>query len=158
MSFAATRSFLKHSHRINSVTIRIKSTISVNSRRNVINVNPALLPIIIFGGSPISVAVPPMLEARISVIRYGIGFMSRYFATRNVIGTTRITVVTLAKNAEATAVKNPSTRRIFTGWPFVFFNNSLAIHVKIPLLLAMLTIIIIETSKNITLKSTKFIK
>ena len=111
-----------------------------------------------FGGSPIRVAVPPILEARISVIKYGIGFISRYFATRKVTGTTRITVVTLSRKAEANAVKNPRTKSIFTGCPFVFFKSALATHVNIPLLLAMLTIIIMLIKRNITLKSTKFIK
>ena len=32
---------------------------------------PAAEPMMMFGGSPISVAVPPMLEARISVNRKG---------------------------------------------------------------------------------------
>ena len=34
-------------------------------------------PIRMFGGSPISVAVPPMLEAKISRIRYGYGLIFR---------------------------------------------------------------------------------
>ena len=35
-------------------------------------VSPTALPIMIFGGSPISVAVPPMLDANICAIRYGV--------------------------------------------------------------------------------------
>ena len=56
------------------------------------------------GGSPISVAVPPMLEARIDEIRNGLEEISRRFATDSVTGVIRTTVVTLSMNAETTAV------------------------------------------------------
>ena len=38
--------------------------------------NPAAEPIIIFGGSPIKVAVPPIFEAKTSPIKNGIGLIS----------------------------------------------------------------------------------
>ena len=39
-----------------------------------------------FGGSPISVAVPPMFEARISEMRKGAGFAPRRCAMKKVTG------------------------------------------------------------------------
>ena len=62
------------------------------------------LPIMMFGGSPMSVAVPPMFDAMICVRRYGIGSSFRIFVMLNVTGTMRSTVVTLSRNAENTAV------------------------------------------------------
>ena len=109
---------------------------------------------IMFGGSPINVAVPPMFEARISVINKGTGFISSSLAIAKVTGIIRITVVTLSKNADATAVNNAKQQRIVLGCPFVFFNISFATQLNIPLRVAILTIIIIDTSKKITLKST----
>ena len=57
-----------------------------------------------FGGSPISVAVPPMLEATISITISGTGSTSSASASRNVIGTISRIVVTLSRNADSTAV------------------------------------------------------
>ena len=57
-----------------------------------------------FGGSPMSVAVPPMLDAKTSMITSGIGSMSSASASRNVIGTMSSTVVRLSRNADRTAV------------------------------------------------------
>ena len=111
-----------------------------------------------FGGSPIRVAVPPIFEAKISVIRYGIGLISNFSAIKNVTGITKITVVTLSKSADAKAVKRPNTINIPTGCPLVNVKSLFATQLNIPLLAAILTIIIIETSKKITLKSTKFMK
>ena len=57
-----------------------------------------------FGGSPISVAVPPMFDAITSMTISGIGSMSRASASRNVTGTTSRIVVRLSRNAESSAV------------------------------------------------------
>ena len=112
---SATSCFLKQKYKIVIFTTKIIATMPVSSCKNVKNENPALLPMIMFGGSPISVAVPPILDMRISIIKKGTAFMSNFFATRKVIGITRITVVTLSKNADATAVKIPRTHKIATG-------------------------------------------
>ena len=61
-----------------------------------------------FGGSPISVAVPPMLEATISMMISGTGSTSSASASRNVIGTISRIVVTLSRNADSTAVVTAS--------------------------------------------------
>ena len=70
---------------------------------------------IILGGSPIKVAVPPILEATISVKRKGMGFISNFFAIEKVIGIINITVVTLSKNALTKAVNNPNAIKTFIG-------------------------------------------
>ena len=62
------------------------------------------LPIMMFGGSPMSVAVPPIFDARICVSRKGIGFKCSFCVMLKVTGTMRSTVVTLSRNAEKTAV------------------------------------------------------
>ena len=109
-----------------------------------------MAPIIIFGGSPISVAVPPMFDARTSVIKSGTGSISSSFAITKVTGIINTTVVTLSKNADANAVNAASVKRTHFGCPLVNFKSSSAIHLKTPLLLAISTKIIIPISKNIT--------
>ena len=54
---------------IDTTTKKITVTIPVNSFKKSMNEKPAALPIMMFGGSPINVAVPPILEATISVKR-----------------------------------------------------------------------------------------
>ena len=77
----------------------------------------AALPIIIFGGSPMSVAVPPTLEARICVIKNGTGLISSILAIAMVIGPTSSTVVTLSSIPESTAVSSINAIIIFHGSP-----------------------------------------
>ena len=109
---------------------------------------------IIFGGSPINVAVPPILEAKTSVIKNGTGSVSNSFAITKVIGIIKTTVVTLSKNADAIAVNAASANKTVFGCPLVSFNKLIANHLNTPLRLAIFTIIIIPISKNITSKST----
>ena len=85
---------------------------------------PAALPMIIFGGSPINVAVPPIFDENISVSKYGKGSISSFLAIAKVIGKTSITVVTLSRNALVTAVNKPSAIKILIGCPFVAFKAS----------------------------------
>lgn len=74
-------------------------------------------PIIIFGGSPINVAVPPIFEKIISESKYGTGFTCKMRVIDKVTGTTRSTVVTLSKNAEPSAVSKESEIKILIGFP-----------------------------------------
>ncbi len=83
---------------------------SVNDR----SVAPAMR---MFGGSPMSVAVPPMLEAMISMSTSGIASMSSASASRNVIGTMSSTVVRLSRNADSTAVAPERHRATASGRP-----------------------------------------
>ena len=72
------------------VIMKIIATIGVNSLTKSIKLKPAFVPMIIFGGSPIKVAVPPMLDAKTSVIKNGSGSVSNSFAITKVIGIIRI--------------------------------------------------------------------
>ena len=56
------------------------------------------------GGSPIKVAVPPTLEAKVSGIRRVRGLIFRVTAISMVTGSTSSMVVTLSRKAEMTAV------------------------------------------------------
>ena len=107
--------------------IIMKATIKVSSLMKSINEKPAAEPMIIFGGSPINVAVPPIFEQKISVIKKGIGLISNFLAIEKVIGIIKITVVTLSKKALTTAVKTPNTTITLMGWPFVIFKKLFAI-------------------------------
>ena len=54
----------------------------------------------IFGGSPMSVAVPPILEASTSAIRNGNGAICNSRVTASVTGAINSTVLTLLRTAE----------------------------------------------------------
>ena len=60
---------------------------------------PAADPMSRFGGSPMSVAVPPMLDASTAVMRYGTGETPKRRATDSVTGVMSSTVVTLSSMA-----------------------------------------------------------
>ena len=84
---------------------------------NATNESPVRPAMRMFGGSPISVAVPPMFEATISMTISGIGSMSSASASRNVIGTTSRIVVRLSRNADSTAVVIASASTTASGRP-----------------------------------------
>jgi len=88
----------------------------------------AALPIRILGGSPIRVAVPPILEARISAIRNGTGLSWRLAATNRVTGATSTTIVTLSSRAELSAVTRDRMARIANGRPRPSRTDCTAIH------------------------------
>ncbi|AEB75568.1 hypothetical protein CbC4_0887 [Clostridium botulinum BKT015925] len=106
-----------------------------------------------FGGSPISVAVPPMLEDRISDIKNGIGFVSNVLVTTKVTGTSNKTVVTLSSSAEKVKVISENTTRRVIGLPFDSLAALIATYSKTPVRLVMFTIIIIDTNNPMVLKS-----
>ena len=93
--------------------------------------------------------MPPIFEANISVIKKGTGSQSNSFAITNVIGIIRTTMVTLSKKAEAIAVKIAKASNTNLGCPFVDFKSCIASHLKIPLLLAICTIIIMPIRRKI---------
>ncbi len=64
-----------------------------------------------FGGSPISVAVPPMFDASTSTSTSGIGEIFSRSASRSVIGTTSRIAVRLSRKAESRPV-TPERRKI----------------------------------------------
>ena len=85
-------------------TTKVIDAIGARLTMKALKESPVAPAMMMFGGSPISVAVPPMFEAMISMITSGIGSMSSASASRNVIGTISRTVVRLSRNAESTAV------------------------------------------------------
>ena len=84
---------------------------------NSVKLSPVAPAIRMFGGSPISVEVPPMFEAMISMSTSGIGSMSSASASRNVIGTISSTVVRLSRKADSTAVATASDATTAHGRP-----------------------------------------
>ena len=114
---------------------------------------PTALPIMIFGGSPISVAVPPIFEDRICEIRYGLTSTLSCAVMLNVIGTVRRTVVTLSRNAEQTIVSAESATSRAIGRALTFLADQMARKLKSPVSLVMLTMIIMPMSRPSVLKS-----
>ncbi|KAF5028425.1 hypothetical protein DSECCO2_659160 [anaerobic digester metagenome] len=92
----------------------------------------AALPIMMLGGSPIKVAVPPMLEARISVIKKGTGFTLSIWQMVMVMGPTRRTVVTLSRKADKTAVTTIKAIIMRQGSPLAIFAALMAMYSKRP--------------------------
>ena len=123
--------------KIPTQTRKIVNTTTVNSFTKSIKLKPAFAAMIIFGGSPINVAVPPIFDAKTSVIKNGTGSHSNSLAMTKVTGITKTTVVTLSKNADAIAVNAANAKRTVFGCPFVAFKIPIAIHLKTPLLLAI---------------------
>ena len=89
-------------------TTKVTNAIGARLTRNWLkdrSVAPAMM---MFGGSPISVAVPPMFDAITSITIRGIGSMSSASASRKVIGTISRIVVRLSRKAERRAVVTAS--------------------------------------------------
>ena len=117
------------------------------------NDKPAAEPIMMLGGSPISVAVPPTLDAMISVMKKGMGLMLSMRQTVNVTGPMSSTVVTLSKKAERTAVINENRIMMIHGLPFASFVDLMARYSKMPEYFTTATNIIMPTSTPSVLKS-----
>ena len=98
-------------------TTKVIAAIGARFTMKAVNESPVAPAIRMFGGSPISVAVPPTFDAMISITTSGIGSMSSASARRNVIGTISRTVVRLSRNAERTAVVSASDQTIAAGRP-----------------------------------------
>jgi hypothetical protein len=79
-----------------------------------------------FGGSPISVAVPPMLEAKITANRYGNAGTSSSSVMASVTGATRRTVETLLSSAETSAAVSCSMTRMPAGLALAFCADQTA--------------------------------
>ena len=97
--------------------------------------------------------VPPMFEARICDMRYGLTSTLSCAVMLNVIGTVRRTVVTLSRNAEQTIVSAESATSREMGRALTFLADQMARKLKSPVSLVMLTIIIMPMSRPSVLKS-----
>jgi len=82
--------------------------------------NGTALPIITLGGSPTSVATPPVSESRASAISRGVALMRVTLAIRMVMGAMMTTVVTLSRMKETSVVTVPSATTSSHGFPLVF--------------------------------------
>ena len=133
---------------------KMRTEMSVRFATKSMKSSPTALPIMMFGGSPMSVAVPPMLEARICDMRYGMTSTLSCEVMLNVIGTVRSTVVTLSSSAEQTIVIDESTTSSAIGCAFTFCAAHIARKLKSPVSLVILTMIIMPMSSPIVLKST----
>ena len=107
----------------------------------------------ILGGSPIKVAVPPILDAKICEIRYGLTSTFNCAVMLKVIGTVKSTVVTLSNKAEQTIVRAESATNNAIGRAFTFFAAHIAKKLNNPVSLVMFTIIIIPIRSPKVLKS-----
>ena len=81
-------------------TKAINAMIAIGARciRKSLNDRFARLPMMMFGGSPISVDTPPMLDASTSAIMKGTGLMSRRSHTSSVTGAMSSTMVTFGSS------------------------------------------------------------
>ena len=122
--------------------------------RKSLKLSPDRLAMMMLGGSPINVAVPPMLEAIASAIRNGIGGTPSRSHTSRVTGATSSTVVTLSSSAEATAVITISITITANGRPRARLADQIARYSNTPVCLTMLTMIIIPSSRKMTFQST----
>ena len=96
---------------------KITTTAGAMWTRKSLNVRPARLPMMMLGGSPISVAAPPMLDASTSAIRKGCGAMRRRSQITRVTGATSMMMVTLSSTGEAMAVISISITMSRNGLP-----------------------------------------
>jgi hypothetical protein len=117
---------------------------------NALKESPAYDPIIIFGGSPISVAVPQRLEAIIIGITNLTGLISNIFAIDIATGTIRKIVVTLSKKADNTAVIKKNEKNSITIFPLEYSKSFTASHSNTRVCDSTHTIIIIDTNRAIT--------
>ena len=104
---AAASSERKTTRKTSIAASQATSTMGAVWVRKSTKVKPAAEPIITLGGSPTSVATPPVLDSRASAISNGMGLMPSISAIRIVIGAMRTTVVTLSRNRERTVVIVP---------------------------------------------------
>ena len=129
------------------------NTIGVRWMRKSLNVKSARLAMMMLGGSPTKVAVPPILEANTSAIRKGTGLISSRSHTSSVTGAINKIVVTLSRKADANAVIKTSRIMIRSGEPFARFTDQIAMYSKTPVWRSTPTMIIMPSSRKITSQS-----
>ena len=110
-------------------------------------------PMMMFGGSPTSVAAPPTLEANTSAISSGTGLISSASQTSKVTGAISNTETTLGSMAEANAITTISSIMMRSGEPLARLTAQIATYSNTPVWRRMLTIIIIPSIKKMTSQS-----
>ena len=132
----------------------ITTMIGVRLIRKSLKLRPQLAPIRMFGGSPISVAVPPIFEKIASRIRIGTVGSPSSWVIRIVTGAIRITVVTLSMKADTIAVASRNSTVTNTPFPLVCRAICTARYSNTPVVAMMFTMIIMPTSSPSTFRST----
>nr|CRL69347.1 hypothetical protein CPGR_01511 [Mycolicibacterium komanii] len=110
----------------NTNNTKMSTTIGAMWIRKSLNVNPARLPMMMLGGSPIRVAAPPMLDASTSAMMNGCAAISSRSQMTSVTGTTSMMIVTLSSTGEATAVISISITMSRNGLPLARFAAQMA--------------------------------
>jgi hypothetical protein len=95
---------------------------------NALKERPAYEPIIIFGGSPISVAAPQRFDAIIIGITNLVGLILKILDIEIATGTIRNIVVTLSRKADNTAVIKKNEKNRITIFPLENSNSLTASH------------------------------
>lgn len=107
------------------VTMMTGDRLTMNS----LKVRPLPDPIMMLGGSPMRVAVPPILEKMAMRIRMGAVGAPRSWVMRMVMGAMRMTVVTLSRKAETKAVTKRTGGLIWV-LPWAFWAMVMASHLE----------------------------
>mmetsp|Transcript_31506 Transcript_31506/g.74878 ORF Transcript_31506/g.74878 Transcript_31506/m.74878 type:complete len:327 (-) Transcript_31506:724-1704(-) len=100
----------------------------------------SMFPMMMFGGSPIIVAVPPRFEKIASEMRYARGSMLTSLHSLQVTGQMRRMVVTLSRKAESTAVTRQRRSSSFVLSPPENLHAITPVHSKTPVRMVMPTI------------------
>mmetsp|Transcript_12560 Transcript_12560/g.45823 ORF Transcript_12560/g.45823 Transcript_12560/m.45823 type:complete len:217 (-) Transcript_12560:1186-1836(-) len=103
---------------------------------------------IMFGGSPIIVAVPPILPNRAKLIRYSFGFTSTALHNEMTTGAISSIVVTLSRKAESTASKTHKRINSLPGRCLLIPKTLTADHSNTPVSARIPTITIIPQSSE----------
>lgn len=106
-----------------------------------------------FGGSPIRVAAPPMLHAITSAIRYGTTGTPSLVQTAIVTGAISRTVVTLSSHADRNAVAKIRSTISRYGRPCDRLAAQIATNSNSPVRLRTETISIMPSSRKMTFQS-----
>ena len=131
----------------------ITTTTGARLTRKSTKSRPAAEPMRMFGGSPMRVAVPPMLEAKIWLIRYGTGETPSVRAIDSVTGVSSTTVVTLSRTDDSSAVATARRTSSRNGSPRERWIARPATYSKKPVLRSPPARIIIPANRKMTLKS-----
>ena len=107
-----------------------------------------MLPMMMFGGSPICVAVPPIFEYMTSGSRKGSGFMFIIRDSSMVTGAISSMVVTLSRKAEHTAVSRHSDMLRITIFPLLHISMVTARYSNMPVVESIWIMIIMPNSRH----------
>jgi len=131
----------------------MRRTGTVRLARKSRKLSPAAEPIRMLGGSPMSVAVPPMLDARIMGRRRTSGRRPTRRAMTSAMGVMKMTVVTLSTIAETAAVNQRMRARRRRTFPRARVTSRATDQPNTPVDLSTPTMAIIDASRKSTFRS-----